>query len=116
MSLHDGQMRRDDLYTTSDTALVAYLLLREYELLGLLDTGKAGPDGHPRLEFALTSTNPTVLLNMLRDVESKADEFYNSYWTLAHDPAARINVREYFLNYRKCLYSARNDKPLREKQ
>lgn len=114
MSLNDGQMRRQNLYTTNDVALVAYLLLRGYELLGLIDTGKTQPNGRPRLDFGLTTTDPNVFDHMMADIEVKADEYTHAYLTFTHDPSAQINLQEFFKNYRNCLYRLHNEEPIKE--
>lgn len=89
MSLSDGQMRNETLYTTSDIALAAYLLMRGFELLGAVDTGIK------RKEFGLTHTEPEVLLHMEVTIKSMADEFDNMEFTIPHDPSSKVNFRVY---------------------
>lgn len=116
MSLSDGQLRNKNLYTTNDAALVAYLLCRGYELLGLIDTDRTTPDGRPRLEFGITTTDPYIIDDMLPDIMKKADEYINSYYTLEKDITAHINIQEFFRNYRNCLYRLHNEESIKEKQ
>lgn len=114
MSLSDGQLRTKNLYTTNDAALVAYLLLRDYELLGLIDTGRTTPDGRPKLDFGITTADPNIIDDMLPDIMSKADEYINVYFTLPRDPSVRVNIQEFFKNYRNCLYRLHNEEPIKE--
>jgi hypothetical protein len=72
MSWSDGQMRDNNLYTTSDIALAAYLLTKGFELLGAIDTGSR------RKEFGITSTDPEVLIDMEVHLHSLADEYDRS--------------------------------------
>lgn len=82
-------MRNDTLYTTSDIALAAYLLMRGFELLGAVDTGTR------RKEFGLTHTDPEVLTNMQVIIQSMDDEFNNLFFSIPHDQSSRVNFRIY---------------------
>lgn len=105
MSYRDGNVHDDHLYLTSDIALAAYLLLRNYELLGAID------DGTPRRKFGLTSTDPAVLSNMDADVMAKADEYENMYLEIPHDPGHRVNFKVYYSSFQKLKHSL--DSPIR---
>jgi len=116
MSKNDGHMESDSLYVTSDSSITAYLMLRGYELLGLIDSGEVNQYNQPRYLFGLTSTDPEILRDVNTDVKSKIDEFENSSLSVPHDPTATVNVKQYFINYRTCLYSLKHDKPLRRQE
>lgn len=112
MGLTDGTMHGESLYITSDIAFAAYLMLRGLELLGAVDTGATGRNGHPRLSWGLTSTDPEVLTNMSSLVKAMADEFEHTQFTLPHDSSAQLNFRTYY-GYTRQLKGALQN-PLRE--
>src|SRR5689334_18635999 len=108
VSLRDGQLKRKDLYITSDASFAAYLMLRAYELLGTFDEGDVGPNGKPRLYFGLMPTDDKILeahhaLQAVEtDIQSKYDEFENMWLVIPHDPESKINIRQFYLNTREC--------------
>jgi len=109
LSLRDGELKRKDLYVTSDAPFTAYLMLRGYELLGTVDEGEVQPNGKPRLFFGLMPTDELILSAMHAlarveaDINDKYDEFENRYWISPMDAEDKINVRQYYLNTRACF-------------
>lgn len=107
MSIRDGQLKRKDLYLTSDTSFAAYLMLRGYELLGTIDEGEIGPNGKPRLYFGLTPVLDELLTfnlaKMEADIHGKYDEFENMWLVVPHDPLQKVNFQQFYRNTRACF-------------
>jgi len=105
MSIRDGNVPTDNLYTTTDMALAAYLMTRGYELLGAIDSGERVK------EFGLTHTDPYVLKKLEADVLSKAQEYEGMFLPIPHDPGNSVNFKVYYKNLRT-IYRALDD-PIR---
>lgn len=89
MSILDGQMENERLYVVSDIALAAYLLMRGFELLGAIDSGK------PRKDFGLTHTDPAIAADMEGYVRILADEYDNIYFPVPFKEGATVNFKLY---------------------
>lgn len=109
MSLRDGHLKRKDLYLTNDVSFAAYLMLRDYELLGTVDEGLTNHNGRPIMFFGLMPTNTELLeaaepiKRVKADIDAKYDEFENMYLTIPHDPNAQVNIKTYVKHYRSCF-------------
>jgi hypothetical protein len=109
MSLHDGHLKRKDLYLTNDVSFAAYLMLRGYELLGTVDEGLTNQNGRPIMYFGLMPTNDEILSahsalsRVQADINAKYDEFENMYLAIPHDPNGTVNVKDFVRYYRQCF-------------
>lgn len=102
-------MKRKDLYLTNDVSFAAYLMLRDYALLGTVDEGLTNHSGRPIMFFGLMPTNEEILnahhalARVQADINAKYDEFENMHLVIPHDPTATVNVRDYVKHYRSCF-------------
>lgn len=102
MSLTDGQMRQESLYTTSDTAFAAYLVLKGFVLLGALDNGS------PRIQFAFTTTDDSILSDLEFFVNQANEEFENVQYSPPSDLGIRISFKDYYGRLRQVQHELKN--------
>lgn len=110
MGLRDGRILDEGetpLYLISDIAFAAYLITRGYDLWGSVDTGKTGYNGKPRLDYALTHTDPDVLINMSMDVIRKSDEFEHLQLEIPNNKGT-VNIKAYYKNIKQCHHALDN--------
>jgi hypothetical protein len=102
MSLKDGELKRKDLYLTSDLYFAAYLLMRGYELLGAIDNGSQ------RKQFGLLTTDdkllnaPLPIAAVEADIAAKNNEYERLWLPLPDDPTGMINFKQFYLNIKQC--------------